>query len=72
MPEISQWSYRISLRSSYLQKKLDRGPGEEIRRGLFECQRRFGQSIWESKTVLGEGLPRTAESAVREDVSEIE
>jgi hypothetical protein len=55
-----------------LQKKLDRGPGEEIRRGLFECQRRFGQSIWESKTVLGEGLPRTAESAVREDVSEIE
>ena len=70
--EISHCLYRISLRSIHLQEKLYRGAAEEIRRGLFESQRRLEQSIRESESIWGQDLPRTAGSAVGEAVSEME
>jgi hypothetical protein len=71
-PEISHCLYRISLRSIHWQEKLYRGAAEEIRRGLFESQRRLEQSIRESESIWGQDLPRTAGSAVGEAVSEME
>jgi hypothetical protein len=71
-PEISHFPYRISLRSLHLQEKPCRGPAKEIRRGLFRSRRSFGQLIRGSETVLGNGLPRTAESAVGEEISDME
>ena len=70
--EISHCPYRISLRSIHLQEKLYRGAAEEIRRGLFESQRRLEQSIRESESIGELDLPRTAGSAVGEAVSEME